>query len=110
VEFLNDAYGGSAATDRNLHVDGATYNGQAVAGAAASLMSAGAKGFSFTEAAPVTSGPVVLTAGTGTDALVLKISQDAYQGARSTRCRWTACRWAAPSPPPPGTRPGSPTP
>jgi hypothetical protein len=28
----------------------------------------------------VTSGPVVLTAGTGIDALVLKISQDAYQG------------------------------
>ena len=33
VEFLNDAYGGSAAADRNLYVDGATYNGAAVAGA-----------------------------------------------------------------------------
>ena len=80
VNFLNDAWGGSASTDRNLHVDGATYNGQAVAGAAASLETTGAKGFAFTEAAPVTSDPVVLTAGTGTDALVLKISQDAYQG------------------------------
>jgi hypothetical protein len=52
VAFLNDAYGGTAATDRNLHVDGATYNGAAVAGAARALMSAGPASFSFTEAAP----------------------------------------------------------
>ncbi|TPG57673.1 hypothetical protein EAH89_09575, partial [Roseomonas nepalensis] len=30
VSFLNDAWGGSASTDRNLHVDGIAYNGQAV--------------------------------------------------------------------------------
>ena len=77
VRFLNDAYGGSATADRNLHLDGATYNGQAVAGAAASLYDAGTKGFSFTEAAPVSR---TLTAGSGADELVLKISQDAYQG------------------------------
>jgi beta-glucanase (GH16 family) len=84
VRFLNDAYGGTAATDRNLHVDGATYNGQAVAGAAQSLLSTGAKGFAFTEAAPPPPPPPppppALTAGTGPDALVLKLSQDAYQG------------------------------
>src|ERR687893_579506 len=34
VTFLNDAWGGTAATDRNLHIDAATYNGKAVAGAA----------------------------------------------------------------------------
>jgi Ca2+-binding RTX toxin-like protein len=79
VDFLNDAYGGTAATDRNLHVEGATYNGQAVAGAAQSLLSTGAKGFAFTEAAPP---PVVNnTIGIGSDTLVLKISQDAYQDA-----------------------------
>jgi hypothetical protein len=49
VKFLNDAYGGSAMADRNLHLDAATYNGQAVAGAAASLWDAGAAGFTFTE-------------------------------------------------------------
>lgn len=27
VDFLNDAYGGTASTDRNLYVDGMTYNG-----------------------------------------------------------------------------------
>jgi hypothetical protein len=51
VEFLNDKWDGTAATDRNLYVDGATYNGQAVAGSAKALMSAGAQGFSFTDAA-----------------------------------------------------------
>src|SRR5918998_1341509 len=34
VKFLNDAWGGTAATDRNLHIDSAAYNGKAVAGAA----------------------------------------------------------------------------
>jgi hypothetical protein len=34
VTFLNDLWNGSAATDRNLHIDGATFNGAAVAGAA----------------------------------------------------------------------------
>ncbi len=37
VNFLNDAYGGTAATDRNLYVDAATYNGAAVSGAAKTL-------------------------------------------------------------------------
>ncbi len=85
VAFLNDAYGGTAATDRNLHLDAASYNNRAVDGAAGALMSAGAKGFAFTESAapaqpqqPV--GTLDLTAGTGPDALVLKISQDAYEG------------------------------
>jgi hypothetical protein len=80
VEFLNDAWGGTAATDRNLYVDGAAYNGQALAGAAKALMSAGAHDFAFTETAPPPPPAPLLTAGVGPDALVLKISQDAYQG------------------------------
>jgi Ca-dependent carbohydrate-binding module xylan-binding len=32
IDFLNDAYDGSAATDRNLYVDGASYNSAAVGG------------------------------------------------------------------------------
>ena len=87
VAFLNDAWGGTADTDRNLYVDAAAYNGQAVGGAEASLWSAGAASFSFTEAAapkppeppqpPASASP---EAGTGPDALVLKVSQDAWQG------------------------------
>ena len=38
VKFLNDAYGGSAATDRNLYVDAATYNSKDVAGAAQAIL------------------------------------------------------------------------
>jgi hypothetical protein len=88
VKFLNDAWGGTAATDRNLHVDGATYNGQAVAGAAKALMAEGAADFAFTETAtnpppptdPVPMIPPPLSGGTGPDSLVLQVSQDAYQG------------------------------
>ena len=39
--------GGTAATDRNLHIDAATYNGAAVSDAAADLMHAGPVGFAF---------------------------------------------------------------
>ena len=51
VKFLNDAYGGSAATDRNLYVDAATYNSKDVAGAAQAILGQTPPGaFSFTEA------------------------------------------------------------
>ena len=54
VKFLNDAWGGTADTDRNLYLDSATYNGKAVAGAAQAVMGSTSPGaFSFTEAAPV---------------------------------------------------------
>jgi hypothetical protein len=92
VKFLNDAWGGTAATDRNLYVDGATYNGAAVEGAARSIMTDSEPGtFAFTEAAapepepepepePMIPPPLPMVGGEGPDALVLKISQDAYQG------------------------------
>ncbi|TPG35571.1 hypothetical protein EAH89_30520 [Roseomonas nepalensis] len=76
VSFLNDAWGGSASTDRNLYVDGVTYNGKAVASSAVSLMSSGAAQVFV----PATTTAVNTTIGTGPDALVLKISEDAYQG------------------------------
>ncbi len=53
VEFLNDAWGGTAATDRNLYLDGATYDGAAVAGGTAALMSAGAATFAVQDSTPV---------------------------------------------------------
>ena len=85
VKFLNDAWGGTAATDRNLHIDSATYNGKAVAGAAQVVGDEWTPGaFSFTDiatgATPGAGAPVSLSAGSGSDTLVLKISQDAYKG------------------------------
>ena len=92
VNFLNDAYDGTAAADRNLYLDGAAYNGATVGGAARSLLSAGPASFGFTEGtggatggtgtpAPAPgSGASSGTVGSGSDTLVLRISQDAYQG------------------------------
>ena len=39
VSFVNDAYGGSASTDRNLYVNSVTLDGQAVPSSAATLFS-----------------------------------------------------------------------
>jgi len=78
VNFLNDIWGGTAETDRNLHVEGISFNGEAMPGAAADLMHGGPVDFIFgrpevpapttpapapavptpTEPALVTSGPV----------------------------------------------------
>ena len=68
VSFLNDAYGGSGGSDRNLYVERASLNGQAVPNAARTLFSAGT----------VELPPVPLTA--PPDTLVLSLSQDAWQG------------------------------
>ena len=86
VNFLNDAFGGSASTDRNLYVDGGTYNGAPVGSAKLALFSAGAQGFQVTDNTAVPGStnpapaPVSISVGLGSDALVLKISQDAYNG------------------------------
>ena len=77
VTFLNDLYGGGAG-DRNLYVEGATYNGAAVPNGAVSLWDAGTKSIGFTDG-PVAS-PSITTIGSGPDTLALRISQDAYQG------------------------------
>jgi beta-glucanase (GH16 family) len=52
VSFLNDAYGGSAATDRNLYIAGASVDGSAVGGAAATLWSAATQHISVNVPAP----------------------------------------------------------
>ena len=77
VKFLNDAYGGTAATDRNLYVDGLSYDGVAVQGATAALYSSGARNFTVTDA---DSAPKSVTIGSGPDRLVLRVSQDFWQG------------------------------
>ena len=53
VSFLNDAYGGSTSTDRNLYIDGASVGGTAVPGAAATLLSASTQHISVTVPAPL---------------------------------------------------------
>ncbi len=86
VTFLNDAWGGSAGADRNLHVDGITYNGVDLARDTALLNRNGAADFAFTDtgsaasSGPVQAGGLVKTIGTGSDNLVVKISQDAWNG------------------------------
>jgi hypothetical protein len=45
VTFLNDAYAGTPSTDRNLYVNSIQFDGQAVSGGAATLMSAGTQHF-----------------------------------------------------------------
>lgn len=47
VVFLNDAWDGTPATDRNLYIDGATYNGVDVNGAQHAQMGTGAFHFSI---------------------------------------------------------------
>ncbi len=80
VNFLNDAYGGSVDTDRNLYVDGATYDGSFVPGAAQELAVNGPVSFGVTDSTPTPSTSTTSTIGSGSDTLVLKVSQDAYQG------------------------------
>ena len=69
VTFLNDAYNGTAATDRNLFVGGAAVNGAAVAGSSLAFSSNGTAGFTFAKPAAPAS-----------NTLHLKIAEDAWQG------------------------------
>ena len=75
VNFLNDAYAGTAATDRNLYVNAVSYNGTTT-GQSAALMSTGPKSFGVTDASAIPS-PAT---GSGADTLVLSVSEDAYLG------------------------------
>ena len=65
ISFINDAYGGSASTDRNLYVDQVTYDGQAAAGAPATLYSTGTQNF---------------TTPAGASAITVNLAEDAWQG------------------------------
>ncbi|MEJ1977653.1 MAG: carbohydrate-binding domain-containing protein [Acetobacteraceae bacterium] len=56
VDFLNDAFGGTATTDRNLYVTHATIDGTTVAGGSLSLMSSGSQSFAFQAPGPSNSG------------------------------------------------------
>jgi hypothetical protein len=82
VTFLNDAWGGSATTDRNLHVEGATFNGTAVTGSGLGSVN-GTESFSFTEAGNTLSsvdGAKSFTLSEVSPKLILHMSEDAWNG------------------------------
>ncbi|MFC1459433.1 carbohydrate-binding domain-containing protein [Microvirga arabica] len=64
VTFLNDAWGGTAQTDRNLYVESATYNGTAVSAAKLDLFD-GSGTFQFRDSTATASTPMPVP-GTGT--------------------------------------------
>ena len=80
LNFLNDAYGGSVGADRNLYVEGATYDGSFVPGVAQELQVSGPVSFNVADSTPTPSTSTTTTIGAGSDTLALEISQDVYQG------------------------------
>jgi len=84
VDFLNDAWAGTAATDRNLYVDSITANG-ADAGQSAALLSSGSQNLNVAVPhAASTSGSNPLQAGSGPDSIVLLVSEDTYANGDGT--------------------------
>jgi lysophospholipase L1-like esterase len=82
VDFLNDAYAGSADTDRNLYVDTISTSG-GVQNTHAALLGAGPQSFSIgstTTSSASTTPSSTVTVGSGPDILALQISEDAYAG------------------------------
>jgi endoglucanase len=89
IKFINDAYGGTAATDRNLYVNSITYDGTTAALKAALYSDGSTSAIKVSDVATITAGnvvsppaPVVVTIpnGTGPDTLALTMAEDAYQG------------------------------
>jgi hypothetical protein len=72
INFINDAYGGSVTTDRNLYVSSANFDGSPVAMNPIAQMSAGTAAIAI----PASSIPAT----PATDTLVLGVSEDAWQG------------------------------
>jgi len=79
VDFLNDAYGGTPSTDRNLYVDSAAYDGVAATGKLV-LLSDGSQSLSVGQ--PLTTGqyPPTVTIGSGPDTVSLLVSEDNWLG------------------------------
>ena len=83
VSFLNDAYGGTPATDRNLYVNGVSYDGISSRPGSATLYSAGTTRFTIPPANDPEATPTTTNGGTfgsGPDTLVLTLAEDAFKG------------------------------
>lgn len=77
VNFLNDAWGGTAATDRNLYVTGATYDGAPVSGANLSLFRSGPASFQVSDTTALPSATLNVVNGTpGNDAWLVGTAGD----------------------------------
>jgi predicted xylan-binding protein with Ca-dependent carbohydrate-binding module len=72
ITFLNDAWGGTSATDRNLHVDAVAYDGVKYANTRSVLYRNEAQSFKV--------GGSAATAPSDKNPLTLHLSEDAYQG------------------------------
>lgn len=73
INFLNDAYAGTTDTDRNLYVQGISYNGVANTDGSAALFSSGADNFNTPATAQTTLQRTL-------DTLTVGLTEDAYQG------------------------------
>jgi Ca2+-binding RTX toxin-like protein len=88
VNFTNDAWGGNLSVDRNLYLDSMTYNSVAVPGSKIDMLQGGAVQVGVPSApltpatapTPTTPVPTSTTVGTGADTLVLKVSEQAWNG------------------------------
>jgi hypothetical protein len=72
VTFINDAYGGTVTTDRNLYVNSISENGVTYSGTTAIMNSDGSNVFAVGGTTPTASAPA--------DTLSLKLSEDAWKG------------------------------
>jgi hypothetical protein len=72
IQFLNDAYGGTSTTDRNLYTNSIAYDGTTYSGTSASMLSAGAHAFTVGGTTPAVAAP--------SDVLTLHLSEDAWKG------------------------------
>ncbi len=72
ITFINDAYGGTPQTDRNLYVDSISLDGKTYAGTSGTFLSDGSQSFTLGGAMPVVT-PAL-------DTLVLHLSEDAWKG------------------------------
>ncbi|WP_419758723.1 carbohydrate-binding domain-containing protein [Acidisoma sp.] len=72
VSFINDAYGGTPDTDRNLYVNSIAYDGTTYAGTSATMLSSGTDTFAV--------GGATHTAAAPADTVTLSLSEDAWQG------------------------------
>ena len=83
VSFLNDAYGGTPTTDRNLYVNGVSYDGISSRPGSAALETAGTTRFTIPPANDPEATPTTTNGGTfgsGPDTLVLTLAEDAFEG------------------------------
>ncbi len=100
VKFVNDAYAGTPSLDRNLYVNGISYDGTA-SGQTAALMSTGPKSFSVTDTTAIPGTAILppsVTTGSGSDTLVLNMSEDAYLGDAQFTVAVDGENWRARSP------------